>query len=115
MTLREYVQRNLNWPLLIFKALMRVSRVDGGTPSRAAAPDEPETRPLLSASAASIISRSLRGSTSPLKGADASTRDAGRDVSLESHNSSTENTSPELRIMDLSITFCNSRMLPGQS
>src|SRR5437879_8982636 len=34
-----------------------------------------------------------------MKGADASNRDAGRDVSLGSHNPSTENTSPELRIM----------------
>lgn len=30
ITLRKFLQRNLNWPLLIFKALMRVSRVDGG-------------------------------------------------------------------------------------
>jgi hypothetical protein len=41
---------------------MRVSRVDGGIPSLPAAPDGPETRPLLLASAPSIISRSLRGS-----------------------------------------------------
>ena len=34
------------------------SRVDGGMPSLAAAPDGPETRPLVSAKAASIISRS---------------------------------------------------------
>src|SRR5260370_38685482 len=103
MTLREYVQRNLNWPLLIFKVLIRWSRVDGGTPSRAAAPDEPETRPLVSASAASIISRSLRGSTSPLTVGCASTRDAGTAVSLVSHISSTDSPSPELTITHLSI------------
>src|SRR4029077_20012371 len=55
-------KRNLNRLLLIFKALTLWSRVDGGIPSLAAAPDNPETRPLLSASAASMISRSLRGS-----------------------------------------------------
>jgi hypothetical protein len=63
IAMREYVQRNLNWSLLIFKALMRVSRVDGGIPSFAAAPDGPETLPLVAARAASIISRSLSGST----------------------------------------------------
>src|SRR5437660_11079655 len=85
-------QPYLNGRLLIFKALILWSRVDGGIPSLAAAPEDPETRPLLSASAVSIISRSLCGSTSPLKGADASTRVGAREVSLESQNSSTETT-----------------------
>src|SRR6266853_5799733 len=97
----------------MFKALIRVSMVDGGIRSFAAAPRGPETRPLVSASAASIISRSLRGST--FKPGDASARDGCGEVLLESHNSSTEKTSVELRIIDLSITFCNSRILPGQS
>ena len=52
-------QRNLNRVLLILKALIRLSSVDGGIPSFAAAPVGPETRPLVAASAASIISRSL--------------------------------------------------------
>src|SRR5271170_7499895 len=99
---------------------MRVSRVDGGIRSLAAAPDGPETRPLVSASAASIISRSLRGSTlfwrsAARKAGDVSTLDSRGEVLLESHNSSIEKTSVELRMIDLSITFCNSRMLPGQS
>src|SRR5580704_2241259 len=55
--------RNLNWRLSIFSFLIRVSRVVDGTRSLAAAPDAPDTRPLLSASAASIISRSLSGSS----------------------------------------------------
>ena len=55
---------NLNCCLLIFKALILSSRVDGGIPSLAAAPDGPETRPLVSASAASIIPRSVPGSVS---------------------------------------------------
>src|SRR5260370_14595321 len=109
----ESFQPNLNCCLLIFKALIRVSSVDGGIRSLAAAPDGPETRPLVSASAASIISRSVRAST--FKAGDVSARDACGGVLLESHNSSTEKTSVELRMMDLSITFCNSRILPGQS
>src|ERR1700674_198063 len=104
---------NLNCCLLILKALIRDSRVDGGIRSLAAAPDSPETRPLVSASAASIVSRSLRDSK--FKAGDVSTRDACGEVLLESHNPSTEKTSVELRMMDRSITFCNSRMLPGQT
>src|SRR6185503_15589798 len=46
----------------------------------------------------SHFSRSLRGSPSLLKPADASTRAACGEVLLESHNSSTQNASPELRI-----------------
>ena len=64
IAMREDVQRNLNWSLSIFRALIRVSRVDGGIPSFAAAPDGPETLPLVAANAASIIFRSLSGSTS---------------------------------------------------
>ena len=108
-------QRNLNWFLLIFKALILRSKVDGGIPSLVAAPEAPETRPLLSARAASISSFSFQASPSRLNDADASTRSSGREISLGSHNSSTEKTSPALRITDLSMTFCNSRMLPGQS
>ena len=63
------LQRNLNLVLSIFRALILWSRVDGGIPSLAAAPAGPETRPLDSASAASMISRSLRGSASALRGA----------------------------------------------
>ena len=46
-SLGEVRQPNLNRCLLIFKALIRVSRVDGGIRSLAAAPDGPETRPLV--------------------------------------------------------------------
>jgi hypothetical protein len=109
----KYVHRNLNWRLSIFSVLIRVSRVVGGTRSLTAAPDAPDTRPLLSASAASIISRSLGGSF--FEASDVATRGVCEGILWESHNSSTEKTSVELRIMDLSITFCNSRILPGQS
>jgi hypothetical protein len=57
-------QRNLNCVLSIPNALMRWSSVDGGTPSLAAAPDRPATRPRDAASAASMNSRSVRGSPS---------------------------------------------------
>src|SRR5947209_17671745 len=89
-------QLNLNCCLLIFKALIRVSRVDGGIRSLAAAPDGPETRPLASTSAASIVSRSLRAST--FKAGDVSTRDACGEVLLERHNQSSEKTTVELRM-----------------
>src|SRR5271156_420816 len=46
----------LNRCLLIFRALIFESRVDCGIPSLAAAPRGPDTLPLHSASAASIIS-----------------------------------------------------------
>jgi hypothetical protein len=55
-------QPYLNRRLSIFNALILSSRVEGDIPSLTAAPDGPETRPLLPASADSIISRSLRGS-----------------------------------------------------
>lgn len=42
--------------LSIFSALIRDSRVERGMPSLSAAPDGPEMRPLLAASADSIIS-----------------------------------------------------------
>jgi hypothetical protein len=54
--------RNLNRLLRILRTLILCSSVDGGTQSLAAAPDGPATRPRLSATAASIISRSQRGS-----------------------------------------------------
>ena len=46
----------LNRRLSIFSALIFDSRVDDGTPRRAAAPNGPDTRPLLSLSAASMTS-----------------------------------------------------------
>ena len=110
---RNQLRRNLNWCLLILKTLILVASVDCGIPSLAAAPDGPETRPLVSTSAASIISRSVRGAT--LRIGPDSARDACGEIGLESHSSSTEKTSVVLRITDLSTMFCSSRMLPGQS
>src|SRR5262245_62976922 len=47
---------HLKRPLSIFSALIFDSSVDEGTPSRAAAPNGPATRPLLSRRAASMAS-----------------------------------------------------------
>src|SRR4029077_6789555 len=67
----------LNCFLLILRALILWSRVDGGIPSLAAAPDGPQTRPLVSTSAASIMSRSLPSSTPLLECTEASILNAG--------------------------------------
>src|SRR6266849_3015702 len=97
--------------LSIFSDLIFDSRVDPGMPSLAAAPDSPPTRPRLSRRAASMISFSwlagLRDSPSSLLGL----------VTWgcrESQLASTERFSVSHTITDRSMTFCNSRMLPGQ-
>src|SRR5882724_8330974 len=97
--------------LLIFSDLIFDSRVDPGTPSLAAAPDYPDTRRSLSRRAASMISFSwaagLRDSPSSLL----------RLVAWgcrESQLSSTKRFSVSHTMTDRSMTFCNSRTLPGQ-
>src|SRR5260370_11466932 len=97
--------------LLMCSDLIFGSRVDPGMPSLAAAPDGPPTRPPLSRRAASMISFSwaagLRNSPRSLLGP---VTWGGR----ESQLSSTEKFSVSHTITDRSMTFCNSRMLPGQ-
>lgn len=79
-------------------------------PSLAAAPERPYTRPRVSAKTDSIsffswlASFSESGSLAGLAGSDR----------WESQLSSIEKVSVSQRITDLSITFCSSRMLPGQ-
>src|SRR6266849_1968198 len=75
-------QRSLNWLLEIFRALILDSRVEAGIRSLAAAPLGPETRPLDSLSAASMISRSP--SDSPFVDCDACGRDGDRSGSFDS-------------------------------
>jgi ABC-type antimicrobial peptide transport system permease subunit len=58
---------NLNWDLSILKVLILVASVDAGIRSLAAAPDDPETRPLVSASAFSMICRSVCNSVPAVK------------------------------------------------
>src|SRR5712671_3792771 len=97
--------------LLIFSDLIFDSKVDPGKPSLAAAPDGPDTCPPLSRRAASIISfswaASFRDSSSWLFGSVAR-------GCRKSQLSSTEKFSVSHTMTDRSITFCNSRMLPGQ-
>ena len=103
----EDLKRYLSIPRrLIFESSVRV-----GTPSFAAAPAGPDTRPRLSESAASIMLLSC-WSNSPLRAA------VGRGTSEGSRLSqvsSTAKVSESLRMTARSITFCSSRMLPGQS
>src|SRR5580700_1690818 len=114
-TMIEEVLRypSLKWLLLICKRLILESRVEGGIRSLAAAPSGPEIRPLHSASAASMICRSRVKSSSGDR--DSGSRAGTRLALLDSHASSTQNTSSELTMTDLSTTFCNSRIFPGQS
>src|SRR5262249_5920642 len=98
--------------LSILSALIFDSSVDEGTPSRAAAPNGPDTRPLLSASAASMASFSCPASV--LDGGAAGVGDA-RLRRPESQRSSIESVSESDTITARSMTFCSSRMLPGQS
>src|SRR5271165_3665160 len=98
--------------LLIFRDLIFESSVDPGIPSLAAAPDGPETLPPLSLRAASIISfsweASFRVSSVRLFGSLAR-------GSHESQLSSIEKFSVSHTITDRSMTFCNSRIFPGQA
>src|SRR3954471_824034 len=65
------LQPNLNRLLSMCRALILCSSVDGGIRSLAAAPDGPDTRPLLAASAASMILRSLGAFSRPVSSASA--------------------------------------------
>src|SRR5579862_1144720 len=95
--------------LLIFNDRILDSRVEAGTPSCAAAPDGPEMRPPVDANAVSMTSFSSASDflANPL---------AGREAvgSTEIHLGSTENGPASYTMTDRSITFCSSRMFPGQ-
>src|SRR5258707_8176202 len=97
--------------LLIFSDLIFDSRVDPGIPSLAAAPDCPDTRPPLSRRAVSMISFSwaagLRDNPWSLFGLVAGACSASQLLS-------TERFSVSHTITERSMTFCNSRMFPGQ-
>src|SRR6266851_10013247 len=97
--------------LLIFSDLIFDSKVDPGKPSLAAAPDGPDTCPPLSRRAASIISFSWAASFRDSSGWPFGSVARGR---RESQLSSTEKFSVSRTITDRSMTFYNSRILPGQ-
>src|SRR5215470_18019314 len=83
------------------------SSVWRGIPSFAAAPEGPDIRPWVLASAASIISTSLSSNVER-----PSLWDDFADT-LFSQLSSTTNVSSSLRMTARSTTFCNSRTFPG--
>src|SRR5271170_1504650 len=97
--------------LSIFSTLILDSSVDRGMPNLAAAPVGPNTRPELAFRASSMMffscASSLRGS-SMWRLDSVSAGDRGNQLS------SIENMSDSQRITDRSITFCNSRIFPGQ-
>ena len=97
--------------LSIFKDRIFDSKVDRGIPSFAAAPEGPNTRPRLSRSAASITRFACaRFALSSLSSfGSIGIESSGSQLSL------TERTSDSQRITERSITFCNSRMFPGQA
>src|SRR5258708_29716656 len=99
----------LNFRLSILSAFIRDSKVDGGTPSLAAAPCGPETRPRAWNNASSMIALSSADTLS----VSADLADCGGDAWAVSQLSSTEKFSLSQTITERSITFCNSRMLPG--
>src|SRR5271163_3639555 len=101
----------LNRFLLIFRALILDSRVVRGIPSLSAAPNGPYTRPPHSLNASSMVSRSLEealfdGSSFPVR----ALATGLVDIQL----SSTEKVSRSHTMTERSITFCNSRIFPGQ-
>src|SRR5580658_4038189 len=107
---RNYAVR-LKRFLSIFSDLIFDSRVDPGIPSLAAAPDEPATRPPHSRRATSISSFSVEADILDNCGWLCGGCVRG---CRESQLSSTVKVSVSLTMTERSITFCSSRILPGQ-
>jgi hypothetical protein len=96
--------------LLMLSDRILYSRVDRAIPSLAAAPDGPNIRPWDSRRASSIISFSVAATLSERKTSFPDLASGRSDSQL----SSTVKVSVSHTINDRSITFCNSRMFPGQ-
>src|SRR5271170_6540120 len=96
----------------MFRVRILDSKVEAGMPSCAAAPAGPETRPWASAKAASMIVFSSSAEGLPKE------RDEcplGRiDDEGVSQPGSTEKISASQITTERSMTFCNSRIFPGQ-
>src|SRR5713226_1424553 len=101
--------------LSIFSDLILDSSVDRGMPNLAAAPVGPNTRPRLAFRASSMMffscSSSLRGSSIWFLGF-AVRNGCG---CCGNQLSSIEKVSVSQRITERSMTFCSSRMFPGQA
>src|SRR5258708_8417703 len=87
------------------------SGVERASPNLAAAPDGPKPRPWLSRKASSITSFSVAASNCEKCSLDPGFVSRG---CCDSQLLSTEKFSVSHTITDRSMTFCNSRMLPGQ-
>src|SRR5467141_5193708 len=101
----------LNRFLSIFSDLIFDSSVDRGTPNFAAAPVGPNTRPRLVSRASSIMFFSC---VSSLRGSSMWRFDSATAGGSGNQLSSIEKMSDSQRITERSITFCNSRIFPGQ-
>src|SRR6202142_54841 len=97
--------------LLMLSDRIFESRVDGAIPSLAAAPDGPDIRPCDSRRASSMVSRSVAATFSERKRWSPDLVSSG---AWESQLSSTVKISVSHTITDRSMTFCSSRILPGQ-
>src|SRR5260221_10798357 len=97
--------------LSIFSDLIFDSIVDRGMPNLAAAPVGPNTRPRLAFRASSMI---LFSCASSLRGSSAWRFDSVAGRGKGNQLSSIEKLTDSQRITERSITFCNSRIFPGQ-
>src|ERR1700704_6987786 len=93
--------------LLTFNERIFDSSVERGIPSRAAAPEGPNTRPSVARSASSMSAFSCDASAPDIP---SRLSTAGR---ADNQRSSTVNSSVSDTITERSITFCNSRTFPG--
>src|SRR6202163_3416681 len=92
--------------LLIFSVRIFDSSVERGIPSRAAAPEGPNTRPPVARSASSMSAFSCEASVLDIP---SRLSTEGR---ADNQLSSTVNSSVSDTITDRSITLCNSRTFP---
>src|SRR5260370_12451365 len=97
--------------LLMLSARIFDSSVDRAIPNLAAAPDGPNIRPCDACRASSMISLSVAATFAESKGLSPDLASRGR---WDSQLSSTVTVSVSHTIRDRSITFCSSRMFPGQ-
>src|SRR5229473_4178068 len=97
--------------LSIFSALIFDSSVDRGMPNLAAAPVGPNIRPRLAFRASSMMFFSCASS---LRGSSMWRFDSVAGSGSGNQLSSIEKMSDSQRMTERSITFCNSRIFPGQ-
>jgi len=99
----------LNRRLSMSNALIFDSRVDAGMPSFTAAPNGPDTRPLVSASIASIASFSFSSSVVDRTGVGA--RDGGGPDRVDSRAGSLESQRSSIESVPVSVTMTARSMM----